>query len=275
MIFKYAGRHALKRNPWVLRQASDLMSREFARLRRSIVRARKCSSSRCFAARATFPPYARSRGQGERQRSPRLSQRCVSDHRQVNAAARSDRFLSGRQDSEVPIHGGGDQRHHGHAARRLSKFRLDPLGRSVSPAALALGRLESRSAPGGASRRDRDPDRPAAIRHSGSGTRSAANSCSRLATSTGNPSRLFAQRASPSSAPRSCAPIHPPPTSLRRWSPKPASGAIQLRDHRLGDALRLSAAAHRVGLQDAASSISTAWPNAWRMRRSANTGACT
>jgi len=31
VILKYAGRHALKRNPWVLRQASDLMSREFAR----------------------------------------------------------------------------------------------------------------------------------------------------------------------------------------------------------------------------------------------------
>lgn len=30
VIFKYAGRHALKRNPWVLRQASDLMSRESA-----------------------------------------------------------------------------------------------------------------------------------------------------------------------------------------------------------------------------------------------------
>lgn len=30
VILKYAGRHALKRNPWVLRQASDLMSREFA-----------------------------------------------------------------------------------------------------------------------------------------------------------------------------------------------------------------------------------------------------
>jgi phenylacetate-CoA ligase len=29
VIFKYAGRHALKRNPWVLRQAADLASREF------------------------------------------------------------------------------------------------------------------------------------------------------------------------------------------------------------------------------------------------------
>ncbi|HEU4779646.1 MAG TPA: hypothetical protein VFS58_07155 [Steroidobacteraceae bacterium] len=30
MILKYACRHALKRNPWVLRQTSDLVSREFA-----------------------------------------------------------------------------------------------------------------------------------------------------------------------------------------------------------------------------------------------------
>jgi phenylacetate-CoA ligase len=29
VIFKYAGRHALRRNPWVLRQSSDMMSREF------------------------------------------------------------------------------------------------------------------------------------------------------------------------------------------------------------------------------------------------------
>jgi phenylacetate-CoA ligase len=30
VILKYAGRHALKRNPWVIRQAADLASREFA-----------------------------------------------------------------------------------------------------------------------------------------------------------------------------------------------------------------------------------------------------
>ena len=30
MLLKYAGRHVLKRNPWVMSRCADLMSREFA-----------------------------------------------------------------------------------------------------------------------------------------------------------------------------------------------------------------------------------------------------
>jgi phenylacetate-CoA ligase len=58
VIFKYAGRHALKRNPWVLRQASDLMSRECAP--QAVHRARQnVLLEQVFRSARNIPAYAR------------------------------------------------------------------------------------------------------------------------------------------------------------------------------------------------------------------------
>jgi phenylacetate-CoA ligase len=58
VILKYAGRYALKRNPWVLRQASDLKGREFAppaahRARQELL------LERVFRDAANIPAYSR------------------------------------------------------------------------------------------------------------------------------------------------------------------------------------------------------------------------
>ena len=58
VILKYAGRHALKRNPWVLRQASDLMSREFASPAQHRAR-QQLLLERVFDDARNIPAYAR------------------------------------------------------------------------------------------------------------------------------------------------------------------------------------------------------------------------
>ncbi|HEY6125479.1 MAG TPA: hypothetical protein VIV63_12575 [Steroidobacteraceae bacterium] len=58
MILKYAGRHALKRNPWVLHQAADLASREFARPAEHHARQER-RLERVFRDARNIPAYAR------------------------------------------------------------------------------------------------------------------------------------------------------------------------------------------------------------------------
>ncbi len=132
-----------------------------ARGLRSIVRGRRSCSNASFAMRAIFPRTrvmspARAISSG----SPHSAMRFpIID--KATLLRRSDRLLPGRPDTEISIDGSGNQWHHGHTARRLSKFRLDSLGRSFSPAALAVGGLEPRAASSRTSRRDRDPGRAA------------------------------------------------------------------------------------------------------------------
>jgi phenylacetate-CoA ligase len=58
VILKYAGRHALKRNPWVLRQAADLMSREFVPAAQHRAR-QELLLERVFHDARNIPAYAR------------------------------------------------------------------------------------------------------------------------------------------------------------------------------------------------------------------------
>ena len=224
--------------------------------------------------RAGFPAYARCRGESARATSRRIPQRCVSGHRQGHAARRPDALLSRRPSAAASRRRGGDQRHHRHAARRLSQHGFDPARGILSSAALALGRMAPRPAPVGAARRHHRAGRTAASRRSGF----SDNVGGQLVLSTRHLDRR----------PRSCSPRA---GRLRRHAVARLSiggaracdvhrgdrhpGALQRRDHRLRDALRLPARAHRVGVQDARCSTSTAWRSAWPMRRSANTAACT
>ena len=170
---KYAFRHAMKRNPLVPRWCADLSSRERADPVVHLARQRwlvtqllaKACDVPAYECRAALPSdmdpldYLR-------EAFPILDK--------AEVLQRPSSFL---RKGRVPPHRLMVAETSGTTARRSTSTAASfhALGRGLSPAALALGRLAARRQTGGVARRHRGPDRapPAAFLVHGSGRRPA------------------------------------------------------------------------------------------------------